>query len=83
MSNINRANRSLWTPTGEVLTAEKDVVPVTRNEIILLSHLHEFAAKHQINIFCKRCEKLITGQNNDDSKRLSVACQCREFRFIP
>lgn len=72
----------LWTPTGFVETAEKDVVPVDRQEIILLSHLQEFAYKHQINIFCKRCEQPIRGQNNDSSKTLAVACQCREFRYV-
>lgn len=68
---------------GEVLLDEKDVVQVTRPEIILLSQLHEFAAKHQVNIFCKRCEKAITGGNNASSPYLSVSCQCREWRYVP
>lgn len=74
------ATSSLWTPDGEVSIRERDVTPVTREEIILLSKLHEFAVKHDIVIFCKRCEKNISGQNNATTRTLSVACQCREFR---
>lgn len=52
-------------------------------EVKMLSWLHEWAAKEQINIFCKGCEQPITGQNNDapDIKHVSVFCQCREWRF--
>ena len=75
---------SIWTPDGEISTEQKGVVEVTRQDIIMLSQLQEFAYNHQINIFCKRCEKPIRGQNNDnpDIKTLSVSCQCREFRYI-
>lgn len=75
------AARSLWTPGGEVPLAQRGVVPINRQELILLSRLHEFAVKHQINIFCKRCSKPITGQNTGQEKHPYVACQCREFRF--
>lgn len=78
---LTQVRKSLWTSEGEVPLDQKDVVHVTRPEIIMLSNLHAFAAKHQINIFCKRCAKAITGQNNDSSKVLAVACQCREFVF--
>lgn len=49
----------------------------------MLAWLHEWAAKEQVNIFCKKCEKPIAGFNNDspDRKHASVACQCREWRF--
>lgn len=72
---------SLWTPQGEVPTMERGITPITREEIILLSKLQEFAVRHDIVIFCKRCERNVSGQNNDSSKVLSVSCQCREWRF--
>lgn len=70
---------------GDVISNEqKGVVEVTRQEIVMLSWLQEFAYKHQLNVFCKRCEKPIRGQNNDNPNvaKLSVECQCREFRYI-
>lgn len=72
----------LWTPQGMHETAERDVVAVNRKEIIMLSELHEFAFKHQLNVFCKQCEQPVRGQNNDNpGSHLSVECQCREFRY--
>lgn len=78
---LTQVSKPLWTPTGEVSTREKDVLPLTRDEIITLSKMHEIAHKFQMNIFCKRCEKPFSGQNNDSSPFLSVSCQCRELRF--
>lgn len=74
---------SLWTPNGEVRTTERAVRMLNPTEVRMLAWLHEWAAKEQVNIFCKRCEKPIAGFNNDspDRKHASVACQCREWRF--
>lgn len=77
--------KSLYIPgEGEVSLEQKDVIPINIKELRMLADLHEFAHKHQINIFCKRCERAITGQNNDSEpdKRPSVSCQCREWVFI-
>lgn len=75
--------RGLWTPQGEVGLAEKNIIELLPQEVRMLADLHEFAHKHQINIFCKRCEQPVTGQNNDapGQTHVSVACQCREWRF--
>lgn len=74
--------KSLYIPgQGEVSLEPKESIPVSRKEIEMLSWLHQFAFQQQINIFCKRCEKPITGQNNDSSPVLRVACQCREWIF--
>lgn len=79
---VVQPRRSLYVPgQGEVSLEQKDVVPINRNEVVMLSWLHEFAHKHQVNIFCKRCEQPISGQNNDSTAKLSVACQCREFVY--
>lgn len=76
------ANRgSLWTMDGEVPLRERDVIPLTEREVRMLSWLHQWAADQQVNIFCKRCESPITGQNNDSTKEVSVSCGCREWRF--
>jgi hypothetical protein len=73
---------SLWTPDGMVPLAERGVTPVTRREIIMLSELHEFAFNNELTgLVCKRCDHEVRGQNNDSSKVLTVACQCREWRF--
>lgn len=71
----------LYIPGQGVKWAAPDVIPISRQELQLLSLLHEFAVKHEINIFCKRCEKAITGQNNDTDRQPSVACACREWRY--
>lgn len=71
---------SLWTPAGEVPTAERGVEPITRDEIITLSKMHEICFNHDLVIFCKRCERAISGQNNGHSKVLTVSCLCRELR---
>jgi len=75
---------SLWTPTGEIALKEKDVLPITQRELIVLGHLHEFAAKYGgIQLRCTVCDSPIYGQNNDspDNRHPSVHCKCREFRF--
>lgn len=66
---------------GEHLIDEKDVIPISHRDLVMLSWLHEFAAKQGINIFCKQCERHISGGNNDSSTHLSVSCQCREWRY--
>lgn len=76
--------RGLWTPNGEVSTREKSIVELTPRDVRMLADLHEWAHHNQVNIFCKRCEQPISGQNNDapGQTRVSVQCQCREWRFI-
>lgn len=71
----------LWTPTGDIPVAEKDVIKILNpRDVQMLAWLHEWAFNQQINIFCKKCEQPIRGQNNDgQTKRLSVACACREW----
>jgi hypothetical protein len=73
---------SLWTPEGNVPLLGKDVVPISRAEIINLSKLHEFAQQHGLSLVCKRCDKAITGANANLQTGAAVACQCREFRYI-
>lgn len=77
------AGNSLWTPQGEVVLKEKDVIPLRPEEVRMLSWLHKWAHHQQVNIFCKRCEQPITGGNNDspDAKTVSVQCQCRQWIF--
>lgn len=72
---------SLWTPTGERPIAERGVEPVTRDEIITLSKMHEVAFNHDIVMLCKRCDRPFTGNNNASSKVLAIQCLCRELRF--
>ncbi len=73
----------LWTPDGEVATREKDIIDLTRRDVMGLSWLHQFAEAQQINIFCKRCAQSIAGQNNDTpgQSHVGVRCGCREWRF--
>lgn len=78
---VSTVAKSLWTPNGEVSTQEKDVTPISRDEIITLSKMHEIAFRHGMSVVCKRCDHAFTGQNNDQSRVLSIACQCRELRF--
>lgn len=78
MANI----RSLWTPGGERPIAEKQVIKIVDPMILrMLSWLHKWANDQDINIFCKKCEKPIYGQNNDSSAIVAVSCQCREWRW--
>lgn len=72
---------AIWTPDGMVDTREKGVEPVTREEIIILSKMHEIAQRLGITVNCRRCDHSFTGQNNDQSKVLSVSCRCRELRY--
>lgn len=82
MPAITKVRKTLYIPgEGEHSLEEKDVIRVTRKEIEMLSWLHLFSATHQINIFCKRCERPITGANNDSTTSLVVSCQCREWRY--
>ncbi len=74
------ASGKLWTPGGEVIT-ERDVEPLTRDEVITLSKMQEICFNHELTIFCKKCERLIYGQNNGGSQVLTLRCGCRELRF--
>lgn len=80
---LTKPIRSLYTPEGEVSLQEKDVIPINRRTLQVLAWLHEWAFNQQINIFCKRCEQPIRGQNNDANPQdtPAVACQCREWRY--
>lgn len=80
---LTKVRKSLYIPgEGEHLLEEKDVVHISRRDLVMLSWLHEWAANQQINIFCKRCERPISGANNDSTKHPSVSCQCREWRYV-
>lgn len=74
---------SLWTPEGMVSTRERGVQDVTREEIIILSKMHEVAQRLGITVVCKRCDTAFTGRNNDspDVQTLSVECHCRQLRY--
>lgn len=75
------AGGSLWTPGGEHPVQERGVEPVTRDEIITLSKMQEICFNHDLTIFCRKCEKMIAGQNNGNSKVLTLQCQCRQLRY--
>jgi hypothetical protein len=80
---ITEVANSLWTPEGEKVLREKDVVivqnPLVRETFI---RMHEVAFHEEISMVCKRCDSAITGKNNDDTRVLAVACKCREWRFV-
>ena len=66
---------------GVLAHAEQDVTPITRDEIVVLSKMHEIAQKYHLSLVCKRCDSAFVGQNNDSSDKLAVACKCRELRY--
>lgn len=74
---------ALWTPDGMVRVREKDVIPITRNELGMLAMLDRFARNHQLMVICAKCDTSVGGKNNGQEQTPSVACQCREFRFTP
>lgn len=76
------ASSSLWTPEGEVSTLEKDVVHITKADLAILARFHEFAQKYQFSVVCPRCDTALMGANNDSTITPSVACKCRELRYI-
>lgn len=81
MGKLATVGKSLWSPDGEVPLYERGVIPINRRELTMLSLLHEFAAKHQISVVCKRCNSAIQGKNSGQEQSPAVSCQCREFRY--
>lgn len=80
---MDQVRSSLWTPDGPVDLQEKDVIPVMiPMERVTLVRMHEIAHKYGLSIVCKRCDQAVTGQNNDSSPTHSIACRCREWRFV-
>ena len=73
--------KSLWTPNGHIPLQEKDVYPLTREEIAVLSKLQDLAYKFKWAIVCQKCDQSITGKNQDGQPVLSVACGCSEYRY--
>lgn len=72
--------KQLWTPDG-IVNTQRDVIALDKRDIMGFSWLHDFAHKHGITIFCKRCEKPISGANTGHESNPGVACQCREWRY--
>ena len=70
----------LWTPGGDVMV-NKETESLSRGEIIILSKMHEIAHHRRMAVTCMDCGQSFTGQNNDSSKVLAIACACRELRF--
>lgn len=80
---IDQIGKSLWTPDGPVDLREKDVIPVSNpRERMLFVGFHEISFRHHFTVVCQRCDSAIVGQNNDSGKVWSVACRCREWRFV-
>lgn len=75
--------KTLWTPGGNVPIREKDVVPITRDELGMLAMLDRFARNHGLIIVCPKCDGSLIGKNNGQETHPSVACGCREFRYYP
>jgi hypothetical protein len=81
--SVDQVSKSLWTPEGPVDLREKDVILVTDPmERVTFARFHEIAHKYHFTVTCQRCDHAIVGQNNDSTKILSVACRCREWRFV-
>ena len=78
------AKGGLWTPEGIVDLRQKDITPVTHPmERQTWARFHEIAHKYGLSVVCQRCDCAITGQNNDQpGSTMSVACRCREWRFV-
>jgi hypothetical protein len=72
---------SLWTPDG-IVNLEKSVEQVNRFEIQTLARMHEIAQKFGIALVCKRCDHSFSGANNGQERSPSIACNCRELRFV-
>lgn len=80
---MDQVRSSLWTPEGEKILTQRDVIPVVNPmERVTFVRMHEIAFKYGISLVCKRCDSAIIGQNNDSTPTLSVACKCREWRFV-
>ncbi len=72
----------LWTPEGVV--AEKDVIPISRRDVLILANLHELAQKYGFVLVCKACDNSILGRNSgheQSGEDVTVSCACREFRY--
>lgn len=78
------ANQGLLLPDGSVHDLrEKDVVPVANPlHRQAFARFHEVAQQYGLAVVCMRCDHSLEGRNNADTKVLSVACRCREFRFV-
>lgn len=77
--------QSLFIPgEGEHSFAERDSIPVPRDEMVTFSKLQALHNKYKIILFCQLCERSIDGfANNDSSSVLRVRCGCREWVFVP
>lgn len=72
----------LYDKSGNLLVADQaDIEPLTREEIIVFSQMHEIAQRRKIELRCMKCGGSFTGHNNDSTAVLSVQCKCRELRY--
>lgn len=68
-------------PAGRPLVnAQANVVELTPQGAIVLSHFHIVAQKLNWSIRCENCGQPIQGYNTGHETYLSVQCGCREYR---
>lgn len=80
---LDQVRHSLWTPEGERTITQKDVITVVNPmERVTFGRMHDVAQKYGIALVCQRCDGAIVGKNNGTEPIPSVACRCREFRFV-
>lgn len=82
MPGLNQVRSRLWTPDGE-RPLQMDTVDVKAPIVrVTLVRMHEIAQKYGIALVCMRCNHSIMGKNNGQEAVPTMACQCREFRFV-
>lgn len=80
---LDQIGKSLWTPDGEKVLREKDVITVTdAMERVTFARMHEYAQRYGLALICQRCDTAIQGKNSGHEAIPAVACACREFRFV-
>jgi formylmethanofuran dehydrogenase subunit E len=76
---------SLFLPGRGRVMIDKDVQQISRRSLETISRMHDVNAEVEgIEVRCMKCGESFMGMNNDNPNQqtLSLACKCRELRYI-
>ena len=65
---------------GGPVGREKQIEALEKHEMTVIMQLHMVAQRHDLGLFCARCNSMFQGSNASTDKYLVIECKCRELK---
>lgn len=72
-------------PDGSIFDPQpvQEVIPISDlQEKRMFAGFDQVAQRYGLAVVCQKCNYSLEGHNNGTTPTLSVACKCREWRFV-